>query len=307
MKIGINATGQTPRGSVAAYVDHARQAEADGFASYWAPELPTGGMDTLTVLGILGAHVRTMEIGTAVIPTFPRHPVTLANQALTVQAATEAPFTLGIGLSHEAMMTPLGLWDDKPMRHLREYLSILCPLLEKGEVDFEGETLSCRARLLAHPGAPQSLVVAALGPRALALAGRFAAGTTLAWVGPKTIESHIVPRIAEAASEAGRGAPRIIATLPVCVTDDPDTARAGLREIATMYASLPSYQAMLEREGVDEPAALGIIGLESEVEDRIGEMAEAGVTDFAACEIGSAAEDRVRTREFLRKRAARDD
>ncbi len=307
MKIAINATAQTPRGSVGAFVEHAKQAEADGFSSYWVPEHPTGGMDTLTVLGVVGPHVRAMEIGTAVIPTFPRHPVTLANQALTVRAATEARFTLGIGLSHAAMMEPLGLWDSKPMRHLGDYLAVLCPLLETGRVDYQGETLSCQARLLAHDGAPLELLVAALGPKALALAGRLTSGTTLAWVGPKTVASHIVPRLGEAAAAAGRDAPRIVATLPVCVTDDAERARSGLREVTTMYAGLPSYQAMLAREGVDEPAALGLIGSAREVEDGIAAMAEAGVTDFGACEIGATADERANTRALLRELAAQED
>jgi F420-dependent oxidoreductase-like protein len=300
MKIGINATGQTPWGSVSAYVTHALAAEADGFDSYWVPELPTGGVDALTVLTVIGQSVQTMELGTAIVPTYPRHPMALAAQALTVNASVQSRFTLGIGLSHQSMMEPLGLGDDKPIRHLREYLDVLGPLLAEGKVDFRGETIECHAQVLAKSDAPPSVLVAALGPQALRVAGSRTTGTTLAWVGPKTIASHIVPTLRKAAEEAGRPEPRIVATLPVCVTDRPEEVRASLRKIATMYANLPSYRAMLDREGVDEPTDLGVIGSRDEVTARIAELATAGVTDFGACEIGGTSEDRLATRDLLR-------
>ena len=304
MKIGINATGQTPRGSVSAYIDHAVAAEAEGFASYWVPELPSGGIDALTIIAVIGQSIESMELGTAIVPTYPRHPMALAGQALTTNAAVRSKFTLGIGLSHQSMMEPLGLQDDKPIRHLREYLSVLGPLFAEGEVDFRGETVACKARLLAKSDSPPEILVAALGPQALRLAGSRTAGTTLAWVGPKTIASHIVPTIAKAAATAGRPSPRIVATLPICVSKNPEAVRASLSEIGAMYAKLPSYRAMLEREGVSQPADLGIIGSRDEVTDRIAGLAVAGVTDFGACEIGTNPAERESTRELLRELAA---
>ena len=282
MRIGINGTGLVQRASVEAIVEDVRRAHADGFAAYWLAEHPTGGLDALTVLTAAGLQVPEIELGTAVVPTFPRHPMALAGQALTARAAIGHRVTLGIGLSHEVMMAQLGLPFEKPIRHLREFLSILVPLLDEGQVQFEGQTLSCKANAFFGSDGHFPLVVAALGPQALRVAGRLADGTTLAWVGPKTIANHIVPTLAESASEAGRPAPRVVATLPVCVTPQPDAVRARISETLSMYARLPSYAAMFEREGVTQPGELAIVGSANDVRSGIARMADAGVTDFAA-------------------------
>ncbi|MEM7218689.1 MAG: TIGR03564 family F420-dependent LLM class oxidoreductase [Pseudomonadota bacterium] len=299
MKIGINGTGLVQRASVAAITEHAREAQQAGFASYWLAEHPVGGFDALTVLTAVGAAVPAIELGTAVIPTYPRHPMALAGQTLTSGDAIGRPIALGIGLSHEVMMAQLGIGFDKPIRHLREYLSILMPLLREGRVSYTGETLSCEATLFKAPDAPPPVVVAALGPQALGVAGRLADGTTLAWVGPRTVRDHIAPRIGAAAEAAGRDAPRIIATLPVCVTANEAPLRQRIGETLTMYANLPSYRAMFEREGVAGPADLAIVGSASHVREQIERLAAAGVTDFAASEYVTNADERAATRELL--------
>ena len=282
MRIGINGTGLVQGASVDAIVEDVRRAHADGFASYWLAEHPTGGLDALTVLTAAGLQVPEIELGTAVVPTFPRHPMALAGQALTARAAVGGRITLGVGLSHAVMMGQLGIPFDKPIRHLKEFLSILVPLLDEGRVAFEGETLGCEAQTFFGAGAHFPLVVAALGPQALRVAGRMTDGTTLAWVGPKTIAEHIVPTISEAADAAGRSAPRVIATLPVCVTEDEAGVRARISETLSMYARLPSYAAMFEREGVQAPGDLALAGETAAVRAGIERLAEAGVTDFAA-------------------------
>lgn len=307
MRIGINGTALVAKASVDAVVEHARQAAADGFAAYWLAEHPSGGFDALTVLGLVGQSVTGITLGTAVIPTYPRHPLVLAGQARTVASAMAAPLVLGIGLSHQPMLAALGLRDDKPIRHLRDYLSVLQPLLERGEVDHAGPTIECRAKLFAPAAPPVPVVVAALGPQMLRLAGARTDGTSLAWVGVNTIRDHIVPTISEAAASAGRPAPRIIATLPICVTDDPASVRARISTGAAWYAELPSYKAMFAREGVASPGEVGLVGSEAEVEDRLGALAEAGVTDYSASEATSTPEERERTRELLRRVAARTD
>lgn len=299
MKIGINGTGLVQKASVAAVCEHAQLAAEDGFKSYWLAEHPTGGFDALTVLTAVGQQVPELELGTAIVPTYPRHPLTLAGQALTSTNIIGPRLTLGIGLSHEPMMAQLGIGFDKPIRHLREYLSILMPLLEQGKVSYQGETLQCEAQLFKVPESQVPVVVAALGPQALGVAGRLADGTTLAWVGPKTITEHIAPRIREAAAKAGRATPRIIATLPVCVTDDPQAVRAAIGRGLSMYGKLPSYRAMFDREGVDGPADVAIVGSANEVADRIAAMAQAGVTDFAASEFYLSADEAQRTRSML--------
>ncbi|MCP5025019.1 MAG: TIGR03564 family F420-dependent LLM class oxidoreductase [Actinomycetia bacterium] len=304
MRIGLNATALVAKASVAAFVEHARTAEADGFDSYWVAEHPTGGFDALTVLTVVGQTVETMELGTAVIPTYPRHPMVLAGQAMTAQSAMQGRLTLGIGLSHQPMMAELGMLDDKPIRHLRDYLSVLVPLMEQGRVDFQGQSISCRATVLRPAERPPPILVAALGPQALRVAGGRTAGTSLAWVGPNTIRDHIVPRIREAAAAAGRNEPRVVATLPICVTDDPAGIRSRISANATMYTQLPSYQAMFEREGVSEPGELGLVGSEAEVEEMVAGLAEAGVTDFSASEFTPSPDERERTRALLKQLAA---
>jgi 5,10-methylenetetrahydromethanopterin reductase len=245
-----------------------------------------------------------LEIGTAVVPTFPRHPVMLAGQALTVQGSIRSKLSLGIGLSHQVMMAELGLADDKPIRHLREYLEVLMPLVTDGRVDADGETLTGRAAAIYPVTEPVEVVVAALGPQALRVAGRLASGTNLAWVGPLTIRDHIVPTITDAAEQADRPSPRVIATLPVGVTDDPAAAREVLTANTQMYMELPSYQAMFEREGVSSTGELGLFGSVDEVTERIAHLAECGVTDFAASEFGLDADERAQTRELLTNLAA---
>ncbi|XOV82700.1 MAG: TIGR03564 family F420-dependent LLM class oxidoreductase [bacterium] len=299
MKYGINGTGLVQQADVSRITAHAAQAAADGFSSYWLAEHPTGGLDALTVLAIAGQQVKAIELGTAVVPTFPRHPLTLANQTLTTADVLSHRLTLGIGLSHATMMADLGISFEKPIRHLREYLSILMPLLRQGKVDFSGEVLSCQATVFKPPVEHTPVVVAALGPQALGVAGRLADGTTLAWVGPKTVKEHIHPRINDAAAAAGRATPRIVATLPVCVTDNEAEVRDVIGRNLTMYSKLPSYQAMFAREGVAGPAELAIVGSKAAVVDGIAAMAEAGVTDFAASEFCLTRDEYKQTRELL--------
>lgn len=304
MKIGLNATTLLGRASVADMAAHAAAAESEGFAGWWLAELPTGAFDALTALAVIGQSVEHMEIGTAVVPTFPRHPVMLAGQALTVQGAIRSKLSLGIGLSHQVMMAELGLADEKPIRHLREYLDVLMPLVTEGRVDVSGEAITGRAAAIYPVTEPVDVVVAALGPQALRVAGRLTSGTNLAWVGPTTIRDHIVPTITDAAEQAGRSAPRVIATLPVGVTDKPDAAREVLTANTQMYMELPSYQAMFEREGASSTGELGLFGSADEVTERVAHLAECGVTDFAASEFGLDADDRAETRALLRQLAA---
>jgi len=300
MKIGINGTGLVQRASVDAIADHAQQAAADGFSSYWLAEHPTGGLDALTVLTVVGLKVPEIELGTAVVPTFPRHPMVLAGQTLTARSVIGNRLTLGIGLSHEVMMAQLGLSFDRPIRHLKDYLGVLMPLLAEGKVAYDGESIACTADSFFQPETPCPVVVAALGPQALKVTGRLADGTTLAWVGPRTVREHIKPRLSEAAAAAGRPSPRIIATLPICVTDDEQRVRALISRTLTMYGQLPSYKAMFEREGVAEPGDLALVGSASRVSELVAELAEAGVTDYAASEFTTNQQEREQTRELLK-------
>ena len=300
MKLGINGSGLVRKASVAAITEDANRTAADGFSHYWLAEHPTGGLDAITTLALVGQEVKQLELGTAIVPTFPRHPMSLAGQALTAASVLKDRFTLGIGLSHEPMMAQLGISFDKPIRHLREYLSVLMPLLHSGRVDFSGETIKCVGELFQVPEYRLPVLVAALGPQALSVAGQFADGTTLAWVGPRTIREHVVPRLLEASSMHGRESPRVLATLPVCVTQQPEKVRESLAKGMRLYGQLPSYRAMFEREGVAGPADVAVVGSASEVQDGIAALAEAGLTDFAASEFWLTQDERIQTRETLK-------
>ncbi|MEM7099234.1 MAG: TIGR03564 family F420-dependent LLM class oxidoreductase [Pseudomonadota bacterium] len=301
MQIGWNGTGIVGRASIETVAGDLRDAKANGYKSYWLADHPSGGFDALTALTVAGGQVSEIEIGTAIVPMMPRHPMALAAQTLTAQQALDGRLTLGIGLSHKSFMAELGIDFDKPIRYLREYLSILMPLLKDGHVDFEGELLQCRGRIFERPMSDTQVVMAALGPQALRVTGRLADGTILAWTGPNTIKEHIAPTINEAASAAGRPSPRIIATLPVCVTEEPEKVRAVIDKSMKMYTNLPSYIAMFEREGVAGPGAVAIVGSAQEVTDQIGVMAEAGTTDFTPTVFAPNANDRTATAEVLGK------
>ncbi len=275
-----------------AMVEQVAGLRSAGVSCAWASQI--FGCDALTVLAAVGREVDGIGLGTAVVPTYPRHPVMLAGQALTVQAATGGRLTLGIGLSHQIVIENVfGQSFDRPARHMREYLSVLVPLLEGEAAAFQGETLSAATwgPLQIEAPAP-TLLVAALGPAMLGLAGRMASGTVTWMTGPTTLASHIIPTIRAAAAEAGRPVPQVGVGLPVCVHDDVEAARAAAAEAFVVYGSLPSYRAMLDREGAEGPADVAVVGTEASVREQIRHLAEIGVTDFCAAPFGDA--DRIR-------------
>lgn len=302
MRIGIFG-GLAATGSIDDVVDDVRTAQEQGFPSYWVPQI--FGYDALTLLAVVGRETGgaqgRIELGTSVVPTYPRHPAMLAAQSLTTQKAAGGRFTLGIGLSHQPVIEHMfGMSFDKPVRHLREYLDILMPLVNGEPVSATGETLSANLALDIPDPEPVPVMVAALGPQMLRLAGARAAGTITWMTGPKTLESHTGPELRRAAEQAGNPEPRIAAGIPICVTDDVGGARERAAKVFAVYGQLPSYRAMLDREGLDGPADLAFIGDEDTVSERIRGMADAGVTDLAANEFGSTPDERSRTRDLLR-------
>jgi F420-dependent oxidoreductase-like protein len=282
------ALGLELNGTLDEIVARARLLSSSGVTSLWASQI--FGWDTLTALAVVGREVPGIDLGTAVIPVHPRHPMILAEQALTVQAASGGRLVLGIGLSHQVVVE--GAWGysfDRPARYMREYLSVLVPLLHGEQVSFNGEVIRTNTfgPLDVAPTAAPPVLVAALGPTMLRLAATQAEGTVTWMVGPTTIEEHIVPTITAAASAAGRPAPRVVVTLPVCVTDDVAAARARADRIFAMYGQLPSYRAMLDREGAAGPADVAVVGNEQEVTAQIRRFAEGGATEFSGALYGT--------------------
>ena len=281
MRIGIMVGSMDIPPSLMGQVQWAEDAEQQGFDSFWLPQV--FGADVLTVIALAGQRTNRIELGVAVVPTFPRHPVVLAQQALTAQTATGGRFTLGIGVSHQSTIEDwLGLSYDKPARHIREYLSVLRPLLNEEGVDFHGREFRVNGALQVPDAMPCPVLVAALGPVMLGIAGELADGTITWMAGVKTVETHIVPRIRAAASEAGRPEPRVCVGVPVAVTDNPDAARERAARLLHSYGLLPSYRRMLDMEGVQGPADVAVVGNEADVERQLRSFADAGATDILA-------------------------
>jgi len=277
----------------------AAQAADDGLAGVWMSQI--FGPDALTALTVIGQEVLDLELGVSIVPIYGRHPFALAIQARTVQAAVGGRLTLGIGPSHQVVVEVLyGDSYAKPYTYTKEYLQALLPLLAGESADVSGEEITARGKLeIDAPGAPPVLI-AGLGPKMLRLAGAHAAGTTLWMVGPTTIASHITPTITAAAADAGRPAPRILAGVTACVTDDPDAVRARSAAEQGLYGSLPAYQRMLQAEGVNGPADLVIAGDEDTVVRGLERYAEAGVTDVRVSVLAGHETERDRTRQVLR-------
>jgi len=298
VRIGI-FSGAAATEPIDGVVADAAAAEAQGFHAYWVPHI--FGYDALTLLAVIGRETTSIQLGTSVVPTYPRHPAALAAQALTTQVACGGRLTLGIGLSHEPVVVHMyGMSFDKPVRHLREYLDILMPLVDVQPVDAHGETLTASLALDVPGAVPVPVQVAALGPQVLKLAGARTAGTILWMTGPRTIADHTVPTLREAAEAAGNPDPLVTAGVPVCVTGDVEGARRRAAQVYAIYGQLPSYRAMLDREGLQGPADLAVIGDEDHVRERLRAFADAGVTDLAASEFGATDDERARTRDLLR-------
>ena len=301
MRIGIMggapglkiAADHTPDGLVA----WGQELEAAGFDTLWLAH--TAELDAITALSWVGRETERLELGTAVVPTYSRHPIAMAQQALTASAASGGRFRLGLGLSHRFIIEgSYGLSFEKPIRHLREYLEVLTPLLAGEPVDYRGETYRVKTQLQIEAKKPVPVLVAALGPQMLGLTGRMADGTITWMTGEKTLEGHIIPRLRAAASAVGRPDPRVIAGLPVILTNRPEEGRERVNERAGGYGRVPSYKAMLEREGA-APGDIALVGDEAALRARVKRLEEIGVDDLDAVVVSDEGDTAERTLEFL--------
>ncbi|MGP4029473.1 LLM class F420-dependent oxidoreductase [Actinomadura sp. 3N407] len=303
MRLGVLLTERGGPDALGKLAEDVRRAADDGFSSAWMSQI--FGVDALSALAVAGGGVPGIELGTAVVPTYPRHPAVMAQQARTTALALQGRLTLGIGLSHKIVIEDMYGYDfGRPLRHMDEYLSVLLPLLAGENASFKGETVQGNVGLSVPNEGRVPVLLAALGPKMLKLAAERAEGTVLWMTGAATIREHIAPTITAAAKAAGRPEPRIVCALPVCVTDDAERVREQAGETFEMYGMLPSYRAMMDREGVDGPADLAVVGNEDTVAAKLEELSEAGATDFVAAEF-IPGEGRGRTREFLKSFKAR--
>ncbi|MGZ5364146.1 MAG: TIGR03564 family F420-dependent LLM class oxidoreductase [Mycobacterium sp.] len=299
--VGLSAGAASPVDSL---VDNLTKIRDEGFRRVWMAQMPWDA-DLTTVLGIAFREVDGIEIGSAVIPIQSQHPMQLAQRALTLSLISGGRFKLGIGMSHR--MVTEGMWGvswDRALRQMREYLDGLQPLLAGEPADATGEFWTARGALQVPAPEPE-LYIAALGPQMLRLTGRRTAGTLTWMTGPRTLAEHVVPTLRGAAAEAGRpeSAVQVAAALPVSVTDDVDGARKHAAKEFTVYGTLPSYRAMLDREGYAGPEDAAIIGDEDTVSARLDELSAAGVDEFTGSLFDASAEGRARTRALLLTKA----
>ena len=290
---------KSPVDDAVAYLAQLRE---EGFRRAWFAQMPYEP-DLLTVLTVGLREVDGIEAGTGVLPIQNQHPMLLAQRALTISQMSGGRLLLGLGMTHQAVTE--GMWGipwDKPVRRLGEYLDGLLPLLNGEKADASGETVTTRGALMI-PGAPTPPVyIAALGPKLLQVAGRRSSGTVTWMTGPKTLAGHVSPTLRQAAADAGRAdAVRVVAAIPVSVTDDVDGARKQAAEQFAIYGHLPSYRAMLDREGYAGPEDVAIIGDEQTVRDRLAEIEAAGVDEYVGVTFDPSAEGRARTRAVLKK------
>ncbi|MFT5389970.1 MAG: 5,10-methylenetetrahydromethanopterin reductase [Gammaproteobacteria bacterium] len=290
--------GGTTLATTEAVRDAAQFANDAGFDSLWISH--AAAVDPIVALACVGAGApKLQELGTSVVPLYGRHPVGLAQQAMTAQTALGGRFTLGVGASSKQQAEgTLGLPWTRPFSFTSEFINAMEPLLEGRPVDVTGTQISAHGQLnVSAP--PTPILLAALGPRMLRFAGARVQGTTLGQCGPKTIKSYVVPHLQEGADSAGRGPARIMALVRVCVTDQHASAFALAREISARYQAFPSYAAVIAKEGLADPADLHLIGSWQQIHDGLAAYAQAGVTDLRIEVAAPDETSRQRTREAL--------
>jgi F420-dependent oxidoreductase-like protein len=299
VRIGLTGGGS----SVDKVVAQAERAEADGFNALWYASVVTG--DPLVAMALAGRRTSRIELGTAVLQTYPCHPLLQANRAASVVDAMGRPgFTLGIGPSHQPLIEGVyGYAYDHPGRNTEEYVRILAAVLRGERVDVDGADWTAHTDGRSVPPAHSvQLLISALGRRLLRVAGEVGDGTVL-WMAPaKAIETHVVPIITAAAAAAGRPSPRIVAGLPVAVHDDETEARSTAVTYSTAYAAMANYQRILEIGGASGPADAAIVGNEASVRTQLQSLLDAGATDIWAAPfpVGDDPKaSRQRTREHL--------
>jgi F420-dependent oxidoreductase-like protein len=310
MRMGLQVSAD--RGRYATKVEKlqadARWADDAGLDTVWTPQIPDE-FEVMAAATLMGAATTRIEVGTSVVPVQPRHPVVLAQQALSAQAVSEGRFTLGIGVSHHWIVRDmLGLPYERQASTMRCYLDVLDQALAgPGLVEVDNELFTIRQPLDITDITPTPVLIAALGPVMLRLAGGRAGGTVLWLADERTIAEHVVPTISEAASAAGRPAPRVMAGVPVCLCADSEVEAAMERTNKTLseVVASPNYVRLMEHGDAESIGDVLICGSESAMEQRLRRFADAGVTDLNAriVALGDSREEikasAERTRDFL--------
>ncbi|KAA0120008.1 TIGR03564 family F420-dependent LLM class oxidoreductase [Mycolicibacterium sp. P9-22] len=283
-------------------------ADTAGLATAWMPQVPDD-FDLLTMVGLMASHSTRIELGTAVVPLQAQHPIALARQALSVHAISNGRLALGVGPSHHWIIRDmLGLPYDKPAAYTRDYLQVFnAAIAGPGPVDVENDTFTVHNPTALGAATPLPVLVAALGPVMLQIAGEHADGTSLWMADEKAIGEHIAPKINKAAAGAGKPAPRIVAGIPVtlCANSEIDEAKDRANRILAEAETSPNYQRLLDRGDARTVGDLCAAGDEESILKRFKAFADAGVTDLSVrlLPIGDTRDELIaskyRTREVI--------
>jgi F420-dependent oxidoreductase-like protein len=311
MRIGLMVGSDKERSRedrLTGLLDDGKTAEAQGFASFWFPQVP-GYLDAMTAVALLGQVTERIEIGTAVVPIQTRHPLIMAQQALTTQVACSGRFSLGLGPSHHWIISDqLGMPYDRPARLVRDYLDVLTAAFTgPGTVDVDNDNYRVHSPIDVTDSFETPVLLAALGPTMLRMAGERAGGTILWMADERAIGDYVVPRITEAAAAAGKSETRIVAGVPVvlCAGREVDDARAYASEVLGHADFSPNYVRLLEHGDAEDVGDTMAAGDEATVLARLRRYRDAGVTDLAArvvpfgADARSRGESRGRTQDFL--------
>jgi F420-dependent oxidoreductase-like protein len=301
MRLSIirDANDRHGRDPVATLVAAAAQVRDWGYDRYWVPQLPSM-MDLLVAFPVVAQQVPGLELATGVIPIQTRHPMTMAQQALTTNLLVEGRLVLGLGMSHPMVVEGMwGLSYRRGAQQMAEYLDVLLPLMHEGTVKAAGDFHTGRGPLRVGRAPVPSVYLAALGPRMLAIAGARTAGTITWMTGAATLRDHVMPALSQAAPE-GRPRAEVVAGFPVWVTDDVGAARATLAERLAGYGAQPSYRSMLDREGLAGPEDIALLGTVEDLHRAMSDLADLGVDEFCAMLLAPEADDRARTAEAIR-------
>ncbi|HWO74152.1 MAG TPA: TIGR03564 family F420-dependent LLM class oxidoreductase [Dehalococcoidia bacterium] len=300
MRLGVNIAAGGPISDFETIVQRVIDAERDGFDSVWFNSGAAG--EPLTAIAVAGRETSRIRLMTAIAVTYTRHPYLMAQQALTANAACRGRLILGVGPSHRASMERLGVSYEGAAANVREYVTVLRGLMRGDAQQFQGRFYRVEGQLQLPWAAPCPVVIAALAPRMLRTAGELADGTVTWMVGRRTLETHIRPRLLEAAAAGGRPQPEIYVGLPVAVTDDAKAARERANQSFANYADLPVYKRMLDIEGTD-PGGILVCGNEAEVEAQLRSFAAAGASEIGVTPFpvgDNPAASVARTRELLK-------
>lgn len=269
---------------VAKLVSDIQWAESAGLDSAWMPQVPND-FDCLTMVALMAANTSRIELGTAVVPLQAQHPIALARQALSVHAMSGGRLALGVGPSHHWIVRDmLGLPYEKPAAYTRDYLEVLNAAISgPGAVDVENDSFTVHNPTVLSADTPMPVLVSALGPVMLQIAGEQADGTSLWMADEKAIGEHIAPKITKAAAQAGKPAPRIVAGIPVtlCANSEIEEAKERANRVLAEAETSPNYQRLLDRGEARNVGDLLAAGDMEAILGRFQRFADAGVTDLS--------------------------